>query len=112
VRIGGKKGRDGADVYRNDGEVYRNDGKGCLAAQGCHCEQSAAIHAAKKPWIATAFGLAMTRGGGLAMTRGGGLAMTQWCCFAMTTACIVNSAKINKHRFLAISQGAPVCAMV
>jgi len=35
---------------------------------GCHCERSAAIHAGMKPWIATAFGLAMTKWRGLAMT--------------------------------------------
>ena len=30
---------------------------------GRHCERSAAIHAGMKSWIATAFGLAMTRWG-------------------------------------------------
>jgi len=37
---------------------------------GCHCERSVAIHAGMKSWIATAFGLAMTKVGGLAMTKG------------------------------------------
>ena len=36
---------------------------------GCHCERSAAIHAGMKSWIATAFGLAMTKGSGFAMTE-------------------------------------------
>ena len=35
-------------------------------------------------WIATAFGLAMTKGCGLAMTMGCGLAMTMGCGLAMT----------------------------
>jgi len=74
---------------------------------GCHCERSAAIHAGMKPWIATAFGLAMTRwGSGLARMKGChcersaaihagmkpwiatafGLAMTRWGSgLAMTT---------------------------
>ena len=46
--------------------------------KGCHCERSAAIHAGMKPWIATAFGLAMTRWRGFAMTGWRGLAMTRW----------------------------------
>ena len=29
---------------------------------GCHCKRCAAIHAGTKTWIATAFGLAMTKG--------------------------------------------------
>ena len=40
-----------------------------MTMSGRHCERSAAIHAPllRQPWIATAFGLAMTDGGGLAM---------------------------------------------
>ncbi len=37
--------------------------EGAAKLKGCHCERSAAIHAGMKPWIATAFGLAMTRWG-------------------------------------------------
>ena len=44
---------------------------------GCHCERSVAIHAGMKSWIATAFGLAMTKVGRLAMTKGSGFAMTK-----------------------------------
>jgi len=47
--------------------------------KGCHCEERSdvAIHAGTKAWIATAFGLAMTRKCGLAMTKGCGLAVTK-----------------------------------
>ena len=51
---------------------------------GCHCERSAAIHAGMKSWIATAFGLAMTKGRGLAMTKGRGLSMAKGQGLAMT----------------------------
>jgi len=55
-----------------------------------HCEErsDAAVHAGTKSWIATAFGLAMTRWGcGLATTRSGAFAMTRSGAFAMTSNC-------------------------
>ena len=51
-----------------------------------HCERSAAIHAGMKSWIATAFGLAMTKGRGLSMAKGQGLAMTKWQGLTLTKA--------------------------
>ncbi len=73
---------------------------------GCHCERSVAIHAGMKSWIATAFGLAMTKVGRLAMTKGSGFAVTKGSGFAMTK---VGRLAMTKGRTFLYAMTEPLC---
>jgi len=64
----------------------------------CHCERSVAIHAGMKSWIATAFGLAMTK-------KGRGLAMTDKL-FAMTEKSFAMTARRSMEGAARQSKGA------